>query len=126
MDLPKKEESCFICLKSGAPSDDKFRRDVSIHGLIHYLRLETLCSQKKGHSHRHRSISTVQVCNDCTKLLVKFQDLFRIWQETEMKLGSCLGEISSRMGTGAGNGNSSAHGIRIRIKEKCKKSMQII
>lgn len=119
-------ESCFFCLKnSGFVEEDPFRI-LSLGNLFLYLGLKGIPDR---HDHEGQSQSqrfqnpAASVCDVCTRVLHRFQDLFLDWLKIEMELGNCLGDIKTRLQTGNDSDlelNLAVRDTRKRLKEKCE------
>lgn len=111
-----RNEHCFFCLNH--PKDGQLQTNsiFSLRCLLHYLKL--------GHVKLEGAYpQLVVICETCSKPLQKFQRLFRLWLEIEMKLCFCLEEIRGQLSTKSNSANiSKVRDLREKLEQKCKNS----
>lgn len=91
--IPDTEAACFFCLESPTSnSSENFGNEFPLRNLFHFLGSEA------GVKHQpHYSLAFAKICELCAGPLANFQNLFRLWEETEMRLISCLKEIRIKL-----------------------------
>lgn len=114
---------CFFCLESKEPGQFQNGGVFSLQSLLHYLNLD----REKGKHGAKSQTESVFTCETCSKLLLKFQNLFHLWLEVEMKMGVCLGEIREQLKSNDGENFSASkvkddprpHKLRKQIERQC-------
>lgn len=112
--------SCSLCLKSLVGEQIKSQSVLSLRTLFRYLNIDE----------DNQSLqSNTKSCETCSELFLKFQELFLLRLEIDMKIGVCLQNIRNQLPSINSNTyplNSSlvkVEDLRKRLKQKCKISL---
>lgn len=110
-------DNCFFCLTSFENvenHENQFQNCFSVRSLLHYLRIA---------NDRNILIEKISICIVCSQIYVKFQKLFRQWQQVEIELSLCFGQFANRLnaaGCCADILKPNIVELRKTISEKCK------
>lgn len=85
---------CYVCLKPPETLEESVGLNsiLSLRSLFHYLDIKQAWENSMDCGKK-----SIFFCQACSKLLLKFQELFHLWQEIVMKLGLCLEEIGAQL-----------------------------
>lgn len=109
---------CFFCLGDSncLSGVGKLENIFSIRSLLQYLGLDA--NKKKGPLvNNHQGLQQLVICcESCSNLFCQFQDWFKLWQEAEMRLSSCVRELGRRLIAGSDNNDDKRSSNSVGIK----------